>query len=130
MQENPQYQDVIREVGEFLEERIDACVAAGIAEDLIVVDPGFGFGKTHKHNVELLANLRQLSVRGRPVLVGVSRKSTLGDLTKREVDDRLPASIGAAVVAAMNGATIIRAHDVRATVDALKVVQAVIEAGE
>jgi len=130
MQESPQYDNVVVDVAAFLEERIAACVEAGISEDLVVVDPGFGFGKTHVHNVELLANLRQLRVRNRPVMVGVSRKSTLGKLTQREVDERLPASVAAAVVAVMNGATIIRAHDVQATVDALKVAQAVIEASK
>ena len=125
MQEKPQYDDVVAEVAAFLESRIAACVEAGIGEELIVVDPGFGFGKTHGHNVELLANLRQLHVRDRPVLVGVSRKSTLGALTGRAIRDRLPASVAAAVVACMKGAHIIRAHDVQATVDALKVVQAV-----
>ena len=130
MQEKPHYDDVVAEVAAFLKSRIAACVEAGIGEELIVVDPGFGFGKTHTHNVELLANLRQLRVRERPVLVGVSRKSTLGDLTQREVHERMPASVAAAVVAVVNGAAIIRAHDVQATVDALKVARAVIEASE
>ena len=130
MQENPHYEDVVAEVAAFLDQRIGDCVEAGVAEDMIVVDPGFGFGKTHGHNVELLANLRQLRVRERPVLVGVSRKSTLGDLTQREVHERMPASVAAAVVAVVNGASIIRAHDVQATVDALKVARAVIEASE
>ena len=130
MQETPQYDDVVADVARFLEGRIGACVEAGIPEELIVVDPGFGFGKTHLHNVELLANLRQLHVRNRPVLVGVSRKSTLGELTQREVHERLPASVAAAVVAVMNGADIIRAHDVAASVDALKVARAVLDAGE
>ena len=130
MQQSPHYDDVVAEVAAFLDERIAACVEAGIPEDLIVVDPGFGFGKTHQHNVELLANLRQLHVRNRPVLVGVSRKSTLGDLTQREVHQRLPASIAAAAVAVMNGADIIRAHDVQASVDALKVVRAALDASE
>lgn len=130
MQEKPRYDDVVADVAAFLESRIAACVEAGIGEELIVVDPGIGFGKTHRHNVELLANLRQLRVRERPVLVGVSRKSTLGDLTQREVHERMPASVAAAVVAVMNGASIVRAHDVQETVDALKVAQAVIEAGE
>lgn len=125
MQDSPQYDDVVAEVAAFLESRVEACLAAGLSEDLIVVDPGFGFGKTHDHNVELLANLRQLRVRGRPLLVGVSRKATLGQLTGRSVNERMPASIAAAVVAAMQGAEIIRAHDVQETVDALKVVQAV-----
>ena len=129
MQDGPQYDDVVAEVASFLESRIEACLAAGLSEDLIVVDPGFGFGKTHDHNVELLANLRQLRVRDRPLLVGVSRKSTLGQLTERTINERMPASIAAAVVAVMQGAQIIRAHDVQETVDALKVVQAVMKMG-
>jgi len=130
MQDNPHYDDVVTEVATFLAERVEACVAAGLGEDLIVVDPGFGFGKTHRHNVELLANLRQLRVSDRPVLVGVSRKSTLGELTGRKTGERMPASVAAAAVAVMQGAEIIRAHDVLATVDALKVAQAVLEIGE
>ncbi len=130
MQEDPQYYDVVAEVAAFLAERVDACVAAGLSKDLIVVDPGFGFGKSHRHNVELLANLRQLRVRDRPVLVGVSRKSTLGELTGRNTGERMPASVAAAVLAVMQGAEIIRAHDVAATVDALKVAKAVLETGE
>ena len=128
MQDDPSYDDVVAEVAAFLEARVDAAVAAGVAEDRIVVDPGFGFGKTSAHNIELLANLRQLRVRGRPVLVGVSRKSTLGELTGRAVNERVPASVAAAVVAVLNGAAIVRAHDVRETVDALRIAQAVIEA--
>jgi dihydropteroate synthase len=129
MQDDPQYDDVVAEVASFLESRIEACVAAGIREELIAIDPGFGFGKTRDHNIELLANLRQLRVRERPVLVGVSRKSTLGELTGRAVDERMPASIAAAVIAVLQGADIIRAHDVQETVDALKVVQAVRKKG-
>ncbi len=128
MQADPRYDDVVAEVAQFLEHRVAACVAAGLAEDRIVVDPGFGFGKTRDHNVELLANLRQLQVRGCPVLVGVSRKSTLGELTNRDVDQRVPASVAAAAIAVVNGAAIVRAHDVPATVDALKVAHAVNEA--
>jgi dihydropteroate synthase len=128
MQVNPTYDDVASDVVAFLEGRVSQCVAAGISRDLIVVDPGFGFGKTHAHNVELLANLRQLHELELPVLIGLSRKSTLGELTGRDVDGRLPGSISAAVVAVMKGAQIIRAHDVRETVDALKVVNAVLEA--
>lgn len=130
MQDDPRYDDVVAEVAAFLAERVDACVGAGLSKDLIVVDPGFGFGKSHRNNVELLANLRQLRVRDRPVLVGVSRKSTLGELTGRKTGERMPASIAAAVVAVMQGADIIRAHDVAATVDALKVAKAVLETGE
>ena len=128
MQEAPSYGDVVADVATFLEERVQACVAAGIDESLVVVDPGFGFGKSRQHNVELLANLRQCRVRGRPVLVGISRKSMLGDLTSRAVDERMPASVAAAVIAVLNGADIIRAHDVGPTVDALRVVAAVLKA--
>ncbi len=130
MQRDPDYEDVVREVGQFLCDRVEACVAAGIEEGCIVVDPGFGFGKTPAHNIDLLANLRQLRTHGRPILFGASRKSTLGELTQREVDERLPASVAAAVIAVMNGAQIIRAHDVQATVDGLRVAQAVREASE
>ena len=128
MQAAPHYENVVADIAAFLEQRIEACVAAGIDESLLMVDPGFGFGKTRAHNVELLANLRQLRVRQRPLLVGVSRKSMLGDLTQREVGERVPASVAAAVIAAMNGADVIRAHDVAATVDGLKVAEAVIGA--
>jgi len=129
MQDEPEYDDVVADVANFLEKRVAACVAAGLGEELLILDPGFGFGKTHRHNVELLANLRQLRVRNRPILVGVSRKSTLGELTNREIHERMPASVAAAVVAVMKGADIVRAHDVAATVDAVRVAQAVIEAG-
>jgi len=130
MQNAPTYGDVVAEVAAFLIQRIDACVAAGLDKNLIVVDPGFGFGKSHAHNVELLANLRQLRVHDRPLLAGISRKSTLGALTGRETDERLPASVAAAVIAVMNGADLVRAHDVRATVDAIKVAQAVLQTGK
>ncbi len=127
MQQAPGYGDVVADVNTFLAERLRACVDAGLAEDLLVVDPGFGFGKTLQHNVELLANLRQLRSLGRPILVGLSRKSTLGALTGRDVDERMPASIAAAVIAVLEGAHIVRAHDVLETVDALRVAAAVID---
>ncbi len=127
MQQNPHYDDVVNDVTAFLGERVAACVAAGIARDKIVIDPGFGFGKTAAHNVELLANLRQLADLELPVMVGLSRKSTLGELTGRDVDERLPASISAATIAVLNGAHIVRAHDVRETVDALRVASAVLD---
>ena len=127
MQQAPEYGDVVADVGNFLADRLRACVAAGLAEDLLIVDPGFGFGKTPRHNVELLANLRQLRSLGRPILVGLSRKSTLGALTGRDVDERMPASIAAAVIAVIQGAHIVRAHDVGETVDALRVAAAVID---
>jgi len=128
MQEGPFYKDVTAEVTDFLEDRIRACVDAGLDRELIIVDPGFGFGKSSAHNVELLANLRQLQKLGRPVLVGLSRKSTLGQLTGRDTADRMPASLAAAVVAVMSGAQLVRVHDVAETVDALKVTRAVMEA--
>jgi dihydropteroate synthase len=130
MQHDPKYDDVATDVAGFLRARVAACVAAGIDRELIVVDPGFGFGKTHAHNIELLANLRQLLDLGLPLLVGLSRKSTLGEITGREVSARMPASIAAATIAVMNGAQIVRAHDVRETVDAVKVAHAVMEAGK
>jgi dihydropteroate synthase len=127
MQREPVYGDVVAEVRDFLAGRVRACVDAGLAEDTIIVDPGFGFGKTPRHNIELLSNLRQLRSVGRPLLVGLSRKSTLGELTGRDVAERLPASIAAAVIAVMGGASILRVHDVRETVDALRVATAVME---
>lgn len=130
MQSAPSYDNVVAQVAAFLDERVQACIDAGVDESLVIVDPGFGFGKTRDHNVSLLANLRQCRVRGRPLLAGISRKSTLGDLTGRAVDERMPASVAAAVIAVLNGADIIRAHDVGPTVDALQVAQAVIGARE
>ena len=130
MQSDPSYVDVVAEVKEFLALRIADCERAGLGQDLIVVDPGFGFGKTAEHNIELLRNLRQLCKLEAPVLIGVSRKSTLGLITGRDVDNRLPASIAAAVTAVINGASIIRAHDVAETVDALRVARAVMETSE
>jgi dihydropteroate synthase len=125
MQVDPQYDDVVREVREFLDARVLACRKAGIAGDLLVLDPGFGFGKTAQQNMEMLANLRQFTESGYPVLAGLSRKSTLGELTGRPVDERVPASVAAAVIAATRGADILRVHDVRETVDAMRVVAAV-----
>lgn len=130
MQASPSYGDVVADVAAFLEKRVQACVDAGIDESLVVVDPGFGFGKTRAHNVSLLANLRQCRVRGRALLVGISRKSVLGDLTGRPVDERVPGSVAAATIAILNGADIIRAHDVGPTLDALRVAEAVMNARE
>jgi dihydropteroate synthase len=129
MQQQPAYTDVVAEVTGFLAERVRTCVDTGLDEELIVVDPGFGFGKLPQHNVELLSNLRQLRSLGRPILVGLSRKSTLGELTGRDVGKRLPASIAAAVIAVLEGAQIVRVHDVRETVDALRVAGAVMKQG-
>lgn len=129
MQSNPRYDDVVAEVAAFLVERTRACVEGGIDEEQLMLDPGFGFGKSREHNVALLANLPQLRQLGRPLLVGISRKTTLGDLTGRPVDERMPASVAAAVIAALKGAAMVRVHDVRETVDALRIATAVIDAG-
>ncbi len=127
MQESPSYDNVVVEVKDFLAGRISACRDAGLDEELLIVDPGFGFGKTRQHNIELLANLRQLEQLGCPILAGLSRKATLGELTGRGVDERVPASVAAAVIAVTRGADMVRVHDVRETVDALRIAAAVIE---
>lgn len=124
MQENPRYRDVVTEVEGFLLGRAEACEQAGISRRDIVLDPGFGFGKTLEHNQALFRALPRLCALGHPVLVGVSRKSMLGALTGREVGERVTASVAAAVLAAQAGAEIIRVHDVGPTVDGLKVLGA------
>ncbi len=129
MQQAPVYRDVVAEVDEFLAAAVERCRSAGIADQRIVVDPGFGFGKTLEHNLALFRALTA-SARGPfPVLVGVSRKTMLGQITGRPVGERMPASIAAAMLAAQKGAKIIRVHDVAATRDALAV-WAAIEQGE
>jgi len=125
MQEQPVYQNVVAEVCAFLCDRIAAAEAAGIKRDRIVIDPGFGFGKTLAHNLALLRGLNELAALGVPVLAGLSRKSMLGALTGQDVAQRLPASVAAALIAVQLGANIVRVHDVRATVDALKILRAV-----
>jgi len=127
MQDEPHYDDVVADISAFLRERVAECVQAGLGEDLLLIDPGFGFGKTPQDNIELLANLRQLLDIGPPLLIGVSRKSTLGVITGREVDERLPAGLAAAVMAVERGAQIVRAHEVAETVDALRMVRATME---
>jgi dihydropteroate synthase len=122
MQDSPQYGDVVDEVAEYLGQRLAACVRAGIDSARIVIDPGFGFGKTLEHNVALFKKIRALTDKA-PVLVGVSRKSMVGLITGQAVQDRLVGSVSAALLAAMQGAAILRVHDVRATVDALKIWQ-------
>lgn len=124
MQVNPGYGDVVAEIKAFLADRAQACIVAGIDASRIVVDPGFGFGKTLAHNLALLNHLGELRDLGFPVLAGLSRKSMLGTITGRPVDDRIHASVAAAVLAAERGATIIRVHDVAATHAALAVLQA------
>jgi dihydropteroate synthase len=121
MQQAPQYADVVADVREFLAERIDAARAAGIPGERIAVDPGFGFGKTLEHNVAVMRGLPALAALGYPVVVGYSRKSSLGAITGRGPHDRLAASLAAALVAIARGARIVRVHDVRETVDALAV---------
>ena len=121
MQLKPSYCDVVVEVAAFLGERVAALQGRGVAAERIVVDPGIGFGKTPAHNLELLRRQRELLAIGRPLLVGWSRKSTLGEVTGRPVGERVPASVAAALLAVERGARIVRAHDVAATVDALAV---------
>jgi dihydropteroate synthase len=121
MQQSPHYQDVVAEVSAFLKVRAHACEAAGIAQQRIVIDPGFGFGKTVEHNFTLLRRIGNLGALGYPVLAGFSRKSSLGSITGRDVDDRLAASLAAALIAAQNGANILRVHDAKETIDVLKI---------
>jgi dihydropteroate synthase len=121
MQADPVYSDVVREVGDFLLGRAQAARRAGIAAERICIDPGFGFGKTAEHNLELLRRLDALCGLGYPVLVGLSRKSVLGKLTGRKVTERMAASVTAALSAVARGARIVRVHDVAATRDALAV---------
>lgn len=126
MQAAPQYDDVVGEVHRFLAERLFACELAGIPKKKVIVDPGFGFGKTAQHNLQLLVQLRRFTELDVPVLAGLSRKRTIGDLTGRDVPaERVHGSVAAHVIAAQNGAKLVRVHDVAATVDALKVWEAV-----
>ena len=125
MQQQPRYADVVAEVCGFLRARIAAAETAGIARARIVIDPGFGFGKALTHNLDLLRYLEALRALGVPVLAGLSRKSMLGALTGRAVEDRVAASVVAALLAVQRGVAIVRVHDVRETVDALKVWNAV-----
>lgn len=125
MQHNPQYQDVVKDVIDFLQQRANACIEAGISQQQILIDPGFGFGKTLSHNIELLKNLNKLQSMGYPILAGLSRKSMIGHLLGLDVGDREYASIALALMAAQNGAAILRVHDVKGTVDAIRMVEAV-----
>ena len=125
MQANPDYRDVVREVRDFLVQRVAVAEAAGIARNRIVVDPGFGFGKTVEHNLALLRSLREFTSLGGALLAGLSRKAMLGRLTGREPLERVHASVAAALLAIQNGAHIVRVHDVAATRDALAVWNAV-----
>jgi dihydropteroate synthase len=126
MQHNPEYSDVVAEVEDFFLQRIEACDAIGIPREQLLLDPGFGFGKLLEHNLDLLRNLERFTILGLPLLVGISRKSMVGAiLDDAPVDERLYGSLAAAVMAVERGAAIIRVHDVKPTVDALKIVQAV-----
>ena len=130
MQIDPRYDDVVREVGDFLRARRDEAVRAGVAPQRIALDPGFGFGKRSVHNRRLLAHLGDLQALGHPLLVGLSRKASLGDMTGRPVEQRLVASVVAALLAIQAGARIVRVHDVAETRDAISVWQAVQDAGD
>jgi dihydropteroate synthase len=125
MQASPHYENVVAEVIAYLAARARACETAGVERERIVVDPGFGFGKTLMHNLELLRALPELAALGYPVLVGLSRKSSLGTITGRTAGDRLPASLAAALAAIARGAAIVRVHDVRETIDAFNVWRAI-----
>jgi len=124
MQQSPAYKNLIEDINKFFENRMNACLKAGIKRDNIVLDPGFGFGKTPAHNLSLIKHLGQFMDYGLPILVGVSRKSTIGHILSKDVDDRLYGSLALTTMAICNGASIIRTHDVAATMDAIKICQA------
>jgi dihydropteroate synthase len=128
MQQNPGYQNVVAEISEFLLARAQACIDHGIAKQHIILDPGFGFGKTTVHNLRMLAQIRIFCDSGFPILVGISRKSMLGAILDRAVEERLSGSIAAAVLAWQQGARFFRVHDVAETVDALRLCEAVTDA--
>ena len=125
MQLSPSYVDVVNEVKQFLTDRLNVALASGITKNRILLDPGFGFGKTRTHNIELIKHLDQLTEIGQPLLVGLSRKSVLAAIAGADESQRLYAGIAASIVSAMKGAKILRVHDVKATVDALKVLIAI-----
>ncbi len=130
MQQSPHYENVMIDVDCFLRENIQRCVDAGIEKNQIILDPGFGFGKNLAHNYQLLAHLSELHHFGLPILAGMSRKSMVGQLLNVPPQERVAGSVACAVIAAMQGAQIIRVHDVKETVDAMKVVQATLSAKE
>ena len=125
MQESPEYNDVVHEVKFFLQERIDHCAAAGIDANTLLIDPGFGFGKTIAHNFQLVNRLYEFSALDKPIVMGVSRKSSIGMLLNKPSNERLAGSIALATLCCQKGANIIRAHDVAATIDAVKIEHAV-----
>jgi dihydropteroate synthase len=122
MQHNPRYDDVVKEVMKFLKNRISICCNEGIAQEQIIVDPGFGFGKSLEHNYQMLASLAEFHRLNVPVLAGMSRKSMIGNLLQRDLAERLAGNIAVATIAAQKGAQMIRGHDVKETVDAVKIV--------
>lgn len=130
MQQTPVYKNVIAEVKQYLSDEIDRCEAAGIAKNRLIIDPGFGFGKNLAHNYQLLAKLNEFHALEVPLLVGMSRKSMIGELLDVPLEERLIGSIACAVIAAMQGAQIIRAHDVKETVQAMNIVQATLSVKE
>lgn len=125
MQKNPYYQDVLADVSQYLLQRVNACRGAGIADERLLLDPGFGFGKSLQHNLSMLKHLHRFVELGFPLLVGMSRKSMIGAVLDKPVDQRLVGSVAAALLAVQQGAQIVRVHDVEPTVDALKVLAAV-----
>lgn len=125
MQDNPKYDDVVEDIKIFLSDRVESCINAGINKERIVLDPGFGFGKTLEQNYELLARMDEFSTMSLPVLAGISRKSMIGNLLQRPVEQRLAGSLATAIIAAQKGAKIIRVHDVKETVDALTILHTV-----
>ncbi|MDD0823302.1 dihydropteroate synthase [Mannheimia sp. AT1] len=127
MQQNPEYDDVLEEVADFLNQRIFACMSAGMPKEHIILDPGFGFGKTVQHNYQLLKHLKAFVNSGFPVLAGLSRKSMIGAVLDKPVEQRMVGSVAGALLAAQNGAKILRVHDVAETADALKIWQAMLD---
>lgn len=128
MQHAPHYRDVVKEVGEYLQQKIDQCVAVGISKEKLLLDPGFGFGKNLQHNYQLLAHLGEFHCFGLPILVGMSRKTMIGQLLNVGPEHRLNGSLACAVIAAMQGAQILRVHDVKETVEAMRVAEATLSA--
>lgn len=125
MQDHPTYHDVVEEVATFLEERLKACIEVGISKDRIIIDPGFGFGKSTMHNMRLLRNLNRLAFLEVPILVGLSRKKSIGEILRAPVEDRVYGSLAAHIIAVMQGAKIVRTHDIKPTAQALQIVEAV-----
>lgn len=126
MQKNPRYEDVVAEAGAYLQERIDFLSAQGIAPETLAIDPGVGFGKTTDHNVKLIANIEKLEECGRPVVIGLSRKRFLGQITGRAVNERLASSLGALAFCLLHGASVLRVHDVRESRDVFSILKTIL----